>query len=74
MTTTQVYRVGARAARGGRGTSHLQARLVGATIHGGPDAPRRQEEYVAQLTELLTEGHRGEAMALFLRTVGLLSQ
>jgi hypothetical protein len=39
-----------------------------------PDAPRRQEEYVAQLTELLTEGHRGEAMALFLRTVGLPSQ
>jgi hypothetical protein len=39
-----------------------------------PDAPRRQEEYVAQLTELLTEGHRGEAMALFQRTVGLPSQ
>jgi hypothetical protein len=39
-----------------------------------PDAPRRQEEYVAQLTGLLTEGHRGEVMALFLRTVGLPSQ
>jgi hypothetical protein len=36
-----------------------------------PDAPRRQQAYVAQLTELLDAGRRGDAMALFMRTVGL---
>jgi pimeloyl-ACP methyl ester carboxylesterase len=36
-----------------------------------PDAPRRQREYVAQLTELLDAGRRGDAMALFMKTVGL---
>jgi pimeloyl-ACP methyl ester carboxylesterase len=36
-----------------------------------PDAPRRQQEYVAQLTELLDEGRRGDAMALFMKAVGL---
>jgi pimeloyl-ACP methyl ester carboxylesterase len=36
-----------------------------------PDAPRRQQGYVAQLTELLDAGRRGDAMALFMKTVGL---
>jgi pimeloyl-ACP methyl ester carboxylesterase len=36
-----------------------------------PDAPRRQQAYVAQLTELLDAGRRGDAMALFMRTIGL---
>lgn len=36
-----------------------------------PDAPRRQQAYVAQLTELLDAGRRGDAMALFMTTVGL---
>jgi pimeloyl-ACP methyl ester carboxylesterase len=36
-----------------------------------PDAPRRQQEYVAQLTKLLDAGRRGDAMALFMKTVGL---
>jgi pimeloyl-ACP methyl ester carboxylesterase len=36
-----------------------------------PDAPRRQREYVAQLTELLDAGRRGDAMALFMRSIGL---
>jgi pimeloyl-ACP methyl ester carboxylesterase len=36
-----------------------------------PDAPRRQQEYVAQLTELLDGGRRGDAMALFMKTIGL---
>ena len=36
-----------------------------------PDAPRRQREYVEQLTGFLDAGRRGEAMALFMRTVGL---
>ncbi len=36
-----------------------------------PDAPRRQREYVAQLTKLLEAGRRGDAMALFMKTVGL---
>jgi pimeloyl-ACP methyl ester carboxylesterase len=36
-----------------------------------PDAPRRQQEYVTQLTELLGAGRRGDAMALFMKTVGL---
>jgi pimeloyl-ACP methyl ester carboxylesterase len=36
-----------------------------------PDAPRRQQEYVAQLTQLLGAGRRGDAIALFMRTVGL---
>src|SRR6266536_3133362 len=36
-----------------------------------PDAPRRRQEYVAQLTKLLDAGHRGDAMALFMKTVGL---
>jgi pimeloyl-ACP methyl ester carboxylesterase len=36
-----------------------------------PDAPRRQQQYVAELTALLEAGRRGEAMALFMRTIGL---
>jgi alpha-beta hydrolase superfamily lysophospholipase len=36
-----------------------------------PDAPRRQREYAAGLTELLAAGRRGDAMALFMATVGL---
>lgn len=36
-----------------------------------PDAPRRQQEYVAELTSLLDAGRRGDAMALFMKTVGL---
>jgi pimeloyl-ACP methyl ester carboxylesterase len=36
-----------------------------------PDAPRRQQEYVAQLTELLDGGRRGDAMELFMKTIGL---
>jgi alpha-beta hydrolase superfamily lysophospholipase len=36
-----------------------------------PDAPRRQREYLARLTELLAAGRRADAMALFLTTVGL---
>jgi alpha-beta hydrolase superfamily lysophospholipase len=36
-----------------------------------PDAPRRQQAYLAQLTELLDAGRRGDAMALFMRTIGL---
>jgi pimeloyl-ACP methyl ester carboxylesterase len=35
------------------------------------DAPRRQQEYVAQLAALLDAGRRGDAMTLFMRTVGL---
>jgi hypothetical protein len=36
-----------------------------------PDAPRRQQEYVAQLTKLLDAGRRGDAMALFMKIVGV---
>jgi pimeloyl-ACP methyl ester carboxylesterase len=36
-----------------------------------PDAPRRQQAYVAQLTKLLDAGRRGDAMALFMRSIGL---
>jgi pimeloyl-ACP methyl ester carboxylesterase len=36
-----------------------------------PDAPRRQQEYLTKLTELLVAGRRGDAMALFMTTVGL---
>jgi pimeloyl-ACP methyl ester carboxylesterase len=36
-----------------------------------PDAPRRQQEYVTELTQLLDVGRRGDAMELFMRTVGL---
>jgi pimeloyl-ACP methyl ester carboxylesterase len=36
-----------------------------------PDAPRRQQAYVAQLSELLNAGRRGDAMALFMRSIGL---
>ena len=36
-----------------------------------PDAPRRQREYVAQLTGLLDAGRRGDAMALFMTSIGL---
>jgi pimeloyl-ACP methyl ester carboxylesterase len=36
-----------------------------------PDAPRRQREYAEQLTGFLDAGRRGDAMALFMRTVGL---
>jgi pimeloyl-ACP methyl ester carboxylesterase len=36
-----------------------------------PDAPRRQQAYLAQLTELLDAGRRGDAMALFMTSIGL---
>ena len=36
-----------------------------------PDAARRQHEYVARLTDLLNAGRRGDAMALFMTSVGL---
>jgi alpha-beta hydrolase superfamily lysophospholipase len=36
-----------------------------------PDASRRAQEYVSKLTGLLAAGHRGDAMALFMSTVGL---
>lgn len=36
-----------------------------------PDAPRRQQEYVAELTKLLDAGRRGDAIALFMKVVGL---
>jgi len=36
-----------------------------------PDAPRRQRAYVAQLSELLDAGRHGDAMALFMRSIGL---
>ena len=36
-----------------------------------PDAPHRQQAYVAQLTKLLDAGRRGDAMALFMKTIGL---
>jgi pimeloyl-ACP methyl ester carboxylesterase len=36
-----------------------------------PEAPRRQQEYVTQLAQLLDAGRRGGAMELFMRTVGL---
>lgn len=36
-----------------------------------PDAPRRQREYLTQLTALLDAGRRGDAMALFMTMVGL---
>jgi pimeloyl-ACP methyl ester carboxylesterase len=36
-----------------------------------PDAPRRQQAYVAQLTELLDAGRPGDAVALFMKTIGL---
>lgn len=36
-----------------------------------PDAPRRQRAYVTQLSELLDAGRRGDAMALFMKTIGL---
>ena len=36
-----------------------------------PDAPRRQKEYVTQLTNLLDADRRGDAMALFMKYVGL---
>jgi pimeloyl-ACP methyl ester carboxylesterase len=36
-----------------------------------PDAPRRQQAYLAQLTELLDAGRLGDAMALFMKTIGL---
>jgi pimeloyl-ACP methyl ester carboxylesterase len=39
-----------------------------------PDAPRRQQDYVAQLTGLLDEGRRGDAMALFMQSIGLPEQ
>ncbi|MET7622175.1 alpha/beta hydrolase [Streptomyces sp. NPDC005408] len=35
------------------------------------DAPRRQREYVTQLTALLDAGRRGDAVALFMTTIGL---
>jgi alpha-beta hydrolase superfamily lysophospholipase len=36
-----------------------------------PGAPRRQRGYVARLTELLDAGRRGDAMALFMTSIGL---
>jgi len=36
-----------------------------------PDAPRRQQEYVSTLSGLLAAGRRGDAMALFMSTVGI---
>jgi pimeloyl-ACP methyl ester carboxylesterase len=36
-----------------------------------PDAPRRHREYVERLTGFLGAGRRGDAMALFMSTVGL---
>jgi pimeloyl-ACP methyl ester carboxylesterase len=36
-----------------------------------PDAPRRHREYVERLTGFLDAGRRGDAMALFMKTVGL---
>jgi pimeloyl-ACP methyl ester carboxylesterase len=39
-----------------------------------PDAPRRQQEYVTHLTELLDADRRGDAMALFMKTIGLPEQ
>ena len=39
-----------------------------------PDAPRRQADYVAELTRLLDGGHRGDAMELFMRSVGVPEQ
>ncbi len=36
-----------------------------------PDAPRRQREYLTNLTELLAAGRRGDAMALFMTFIGL---
>jgi alpha-beta hydrolase superfamily lysophospholipase len=37
----------------------------------GPDASRRAHEYVSELSGRLAAGRRGDAMALFLSTVGL---
>ncbi|HET6920101.1 MAG TPA: hypothetical protein VFI46_11630 [Jiangellaceae bacterium] len=36
-----------------------------------PDAPRRQQGYVAQLAELLDADRRGDAIALFMKSIGL---
>jgi len=36
-----------------------------------PDAPRRQREYAAELAALLAAGRRGDAMTLFMRSVGV---
>ena len=36
-----------------------------------PDAPRRHREYVSELTQLLDEDRRGDAMALFMKSIGL---
>jgi len=36
-----------------------------------PEAPVRQKEYVTELTQLLEANRRGDAMALFLKTIGL---
>jgi pimeloyl-ACP methyl ester carboxylesterase len=36
-----------------------------------PDAPRRQKEYVTELTKLLAAGRRGDAIAHFMKTIGL---
>ena len=35
------------------------------------DAPRRQQEYLNRLTALVAAGRRGDAMALFMTTIGL---
>src|SRR5215510_2099955 len=36
-----------------------------------PDAPRRAREYTTKLEELLAAGHRGDAIALFMSSIGL---
>ena len=36
-----------------------------------PDAPRRHREYLERLDELVEAGRRGDAMALFMTTIGL---
>jgi pimeloyl-ACP methyl ester carboxylesterase len=38
------------------------------------NAPQRQDAYLTELTALLDEGRRGDAMALFMRTIGLPDQ
>jgi pimeloyl-ACP methyl ester carboxylesterase len=38
------------------------------------DAPRRQQAYLTELNALLDKGQRGDAMALFMKTIGLPDQ
>jgi pimeloyl-ACP methyl ester carboxylesterase len=39
-----------------------------------PDGPRRYQAYVAELTEVLDAGRRGDAIATFMRSIGLPEQ